>query len=98
MAPEPEPEVTPEALFIEVVSPEDESTVDASTVSVEGETTPDAVLSVNGESVEVDADGMFSVDVELVEGINFIEIVASDFDGNNAEDVRTLAYSPKKGQ
>ena len=94
----PEPEVTPEVLFIEVASLEDESTVDASPLSVEGETTPDAVLSINGESVEVDADGKFSAEVELVEGINFIEIVASDFDGNSAEVVRTLIYSPKRGQ
>ena len=98
VAPEPEPAVTPVAVFLEVTSPEDESTVDTSSVNVAGETTPDAVLSINGESVEVDADGMFSAEVELVEGINFIEIVASAFDGNSAQAVRTLIYSPKRGQ
>jgi len=95
---EPEPVVTPEALFLKVTSPEDEATVDASTLTVVGETTPDAVVNINGRSVEVDADGVFSADVDLVEGINFIEIVASDFDGNSAEAVRTLIYSPRQGQ
>jgi hypothetical protein len=96
--PEPEATATPEAVFLEVTSPEDESTVNTSPVNVTGETTPDAVLSINGQSVEVDADGMFTAEVELVEGINFIEIVASDFDGNTVDAVRTLIYSPATGQ
>ena len=90
--------VTPEPLVLKVTSPEDEATVDAPSLTVIGETTPDAVVSINGQSVEVDADGAFSADVDLVEGINFIEIVASDFDGDSAEAVRTLIYSPKQGQ
>ena len=90
--------MTPEALFLKLTSPEDEATVDESFLTVIGETTPDAVVSINGRSVEVDADGGFSADIDLVEGINFIEIVASDFDGNSAEAVRTLIYSPRQGQ
>ena len=46
--------------------------------AVRGETTPDAVVSINGDAVEVDVLGQFAALVELIEGPNLIEVVASN--------------------
>lgn len=87
--------VTPVPFFLTVTSPEDETTVTADSMEVTGETTPDAVVSVNGEPVEVDASGNFTVTVELVEGPNFLEVVASDFAGNEVQEIRAVIYLPE---
>ena len=63
-------------------------------VEVAGETVSDAVVTVNGEPVDVDADGVFSHAAALEEGINIIEIAASDFAENVSEEVRTIIYAP----
>jgi uncharacterized protein YfaP (DUF2135 family) len=62
-----------------VTEPQEDSIVNSSPISVAGSTTPDAVVSINGEPVEVDIDGAFSVQVILEEGPNSIEVVASNF-------------------
>lgn len=71
----------PEELFLEVSEPADESVVTEATVTVRGSTTPDAVVSIDGIAVGVDANGVFVADVTLVEGPNVIEVVASDLSG-----------------
>ena len=86
--------MTPLPFFLEVTSPLDESVSNAATIQVTGKTTPDAVVSVNGNPVDIDADGGFTASVTLAEGINFVEVIASDFAGNSTEEVRTLIYSP----
>ena len=94
-APTPTPAVaatlTPDAgerLFIEIAEPEDESVVSNETLAVRGSTTADAVVSVNGVVVEVDAHGAFEAIVTLADGPNLIEVVASDLTG--AEESRDL--------
>ena len=77
-----------------MATPEDELIVSSETVEVEGLTTPDAVVSVNGEPVEVDSDGAFSVAVKLDEGPNVTGIVVSDFTDQRIEEVRTVIYVP----
>ena len=71
----------PEELFLEVSEPADESVVTEATVTVRGTTTPDAVVSIDGTTVDVDVNGVFVADVTLVEGPNVIEVVASDLSG-----------------
>ena len=68
--PTPVVEVTPEPFFLTVSSPEDEQIVTSAIVEVAGETVSDAVVTVNGEPVDVDADGVFSHAAALEEGIN----------------------------
>ena len=86
--------VAPAALFLELTSPDDEAVLTENTVEVTGETTPDAVVSVNGQPVEVGADGNFEMTVTLEEGPNFLEVVASDFAGNRVEEIRAVIHLP----
>ena len=80
------------ALFVRVVDPiEDDVEVPlaTSTLLISGVTLPDAVLSVDGELVDVDEQGGFVAEAQLDEGANEIVIVASDADGNQ---VTTALY------
>ncbi|MBI4299068.1 MAG: hypothetical protein HY666_04830 [Chloroflexi bacterium] len=98
----PTPTATPKATLVPtltpfsltLITPEDETIVTTNTISVTGETAPDAVVSINGVLVEVDADGRFNVLLVLDEGPNTIQIVASDFSGNMAQEVRTVVFVP----
>jgi hypothetical protein len=65
-----------------MVAPQDESVVSQSSVMVQGRTVPDAVVSVNGRTAEVDASGNFTITVTLELGPNSIEVIVSDFRGN----------------
>ena len=47
---------------------------------------------MNGVLVEVDADGNFSTAVALDEGPNSIEVIASDYEGNEASKILTVIY------
>ena len=85
----PAPEARSE-LKLTVSQPQDESTVSASTVTVKGVTSPDAVVSINGAVATVAADGAFSQDVSLQPGPNRIEVLASTFDGQSKSQVINL--------
>lgn len=92
--PEPTPAPTPVGFFLKVTEPKDESTVTSSVIPVSGTTSPDAVVSVNSEMVEVDERGNFSTMVTLEEGPNIIEVIASDFEGNKEGSVLAVIYIP----
>ena len=83
-----------ERLFIEIAEPADESVVSTETVAVRGSTTADAVVSVNGAVVEVDAQGSFEAIVTLEEGPNLIEVVASDLTGADESIDIVVVYIP----
>jgi len=84
--------ITPAAFFLKVTAPQDESVVTTGTVQVTGETTPNAVVTVNSQLAEVDADGRFQVSLNLTEGPNLIEVVASDFSNNQFRELRTVIF------
>jgi ABC-type oligopeptide transport system substrate-binding subunit len=83
---------TESGLALTVASPQDESVVYTFETEVAGTTEPDAVVSVNGALVEVDAAGGFSTLVDLEEGPNLIEVLASDYEGNEASEILTVIY------
>ena len=85
---------TPVGLFLEVTEPEDETLLSNATIDVAGMTTPDAVVTINGEPIEVDAEGNFVMSVKLDEGPNVLEIVGSDFSGERIEEILTVIYVP----
>ena len=96
-SPTPTAALTPgedERLFIEITEPADESVVSMDTVAVRGTTTADAVVSVNGAVVEVDAQGSFEAIVTLEEGPNLIEVVASDLTGAGESIDIVVVYIP----
>jgi hypothetical protein len=77
---------------LRVTAPLNESVVTTAVIQVTGETTVDAVATVNGQIAEVDANGRFQVTLTLPEGPSIIEVVASDFSGNQAQELRTVIF------
>ena len=69
------------SLQIEGIS--DESVVRGDTIVLSGQTTADAIVSINGVIVPVDELGRFEVPLLLDPGPNQIDVVASDLDGDS---------------
>jgi len=94
----PTPTPTSTALFLEIVEPENESTVSTESIIVSGSTIPDAVVSIlvdtEIEIADVDEQGDFSATVTLAEGPNYIEVLASDQEGNEEYSILVVIYSP----
>lgn len=82
------------ALPLSLFYPFDGATVSESTVTVVGGTRQDAVVGINGTPVDVDALGIFSMEVALVEGPNLIELVASALDGSVNFQTVVVFYTP----
>jgi hypothetical protein len=68
--------------------------VSSDTVKVEGEAPPDTVITINDDILVAGSDGKFESDVLLEEGPNVIEIVASDYEGNEVSFEITVTYQP----
>jgi len=94
------PSPTPTALSLEITQPEDGDQVNTSSVLVSGKTNAGAVvsISVDGndkiEIANVDQNGNFSATVTLEEGPNFIEVLASDQQGNEESSSVAIIYVP----
>ena len=76
------------------MEPTNESIVYDSTLALVGRTTPDAVVSVNGMTAEVNAQGQFVALVSLEPGPNVIEVVASDLNGTQETALLALIHIP----
>ena len=80
------PTPTTTVLLLEITQPKDGEQVSSRDILVSGKTIPGAVVSASiDDAVEianVEQDGNFSVTVNLEEGPNLIEVVASDQLGN----------------
>ncbi len=81
-------------LTLQVKSPADESIVNSVTITVIGTTSPNAVVSVDGQLATVDAAGNFQLAITLDEGPNVIEVVASDVNGNELSAILSIIYQP----
>ncbi|MFC2027920.1 DUF4382 domain-containing protein [Chloroflexota bacterium] len=83
------------SFFLEIVSPESsEVIVDIGSITISGNTTADAVVSVNDSFVEVDLEGAFETIIQLEDGVNLIEVVASLASGEQFDQVIAIIYSP----
>lgn len=88
-------QATGAALFLEMISPEsDELFVSQNSFEFKGRTTVDALLSVNDTVVDVDEFGQFAVSMDLEEGPNVIEVVASNAAGQQFDEVLLVFYEP----
>ncbi len=76
-----------------IFSPSDQQVVSVQKINIQGEVSSDAVLTINEDTYVLNT-GAFSEPVTLVEGLNSIEIVASDMDGNEVDLVMTITYQP----
>ena len=52
------------------------------------------VVSVNEQVLVVDSSGTFSVNIPLEEGPNFVEVIASNSSGEEADFLLTISYNP----
>ncbi len=75
-----------------VSSPVSGSTVTKASLSVRGTTAAGADVSVNETDTLADKNGNFSAVVTLDEGENTVFVVASDTDGNYAEEEISVTY------
>ena len=71
-------------LELELLTPQDGAGVETGALRVLGNTRVDAVVGINGVPVEVSADGSFTQDISLEEGINLVEVTATDLAGQTA--------------
>ncbi len=90
-APTPEPTyLPPPVLALEITGPADGARVSGNSVMVRGLTTPGALVGINDERVAVEPDGGFQVEVGLAPGVNSIQVVAIDTQGNRATQVLSV--------
>lgn len=83
------------ALFLEMTSPNtDELFVTQNSYEFAGRTTVDALLSVNDHVLEVDEQGRFAFALDLEEGPNIVEVVASNSAGEQYDKVLLVIYEP----
>lgn len=83
------------ALFLEMISPDsNELFVTQSSFEFSGRTTVDALLSVNDHVLEVDEQGHFTLNMDLEEGPNVVEVVASNALGEQFDEVLLVIYEP----
>ena len=85
---------TSTTLVLTIRQPLDESVVNTGQVEVIGAAPPDTVVTVNDEILIVGPEQEFKVSIPLEEGPNLIEIVASDINGNEIDQLLTVYYEP----
>ncbi|MEM2869206.1 MAG: hypothetical protein QW379_02130 [Thermoplasmata archaeon] len=61
--------------------------------TVKGTVEPGSTVYVNGRLTRVNPDGRFSIEIELKEGANKIEVKAIDPAGNEKTETRTITYN-----
>jgi hypothetical protein len=71
-----------------------EAFVTTSTFDVIGRTSVDALVTVNDTFADVAIDGTFTVTVDLEEGPNIVEVVASTAAGDEASEVLVIILEP----
>lgn len=80
-------------VFLQLSGPQDESEVSSSSVTVAGKTTPGAIVSVEDQVVIAGSAGDFSVSLTLEQGINVIDVIASDLvTGDTVATSLTVTY------
>ncbi|HEY2980426.1 MAG TPA: hypothetical protein VGJ22_04535 [Anaerolineales bacterium] len=81
-------------IWLQILSPQDGMTVNTQQIEVNGLTMAGAVVTVGDDILLVGEDGKFKVTVVLDEGPNLVEIVASDWSGNEISQLLTVIYEP----
>ncbi len=72
-------------LPLRVSEPADAATLNTDTVTVKGQTQPGATVNVNDQIGTADAEGNFSVSIALDDGLNAIDVIATDNNGKQGE-------------
>ncbi len=85
-------EITSGDYWLHLFSPQDGDVVNQPSIDLNGEVPSETVLSINDDISLIQGGGKFSIPVELEEGPNVIEVVASDLSGNEISLVLTIVY------
>lgn len=85
---------TIEPVRLQVLLPEDGSLIEIAQCQVMGSASPGAVVSVNDEILIAGSDGAFQTTVTLEQGLNLIEVVASNSFGSEAFVNLAVTYQP----
>jgi hypothetical protein len=93
-APPEDPERIPEDVFLQVVWPE--ASPRAETARVEGRVKPASLVTINGATAAVGADGRFEATVPLHEGGNRLAIEAEDLAGRKRKEATTVVRRPTR--
>jgi len=78
-------DVLQSSLPLTVTEPADASTVVGTSITVKGTTSPGATVTVNDNLVTADGSGAFSTVVNLDEGLNAIDVTATDSNNHQGE-------------
>lgn len=73
-----------------IQSPQDQQTVDVPAVDVQGKTDPEAVVSINDQTVGTDQNGNFEDEIKLASSTNTITVVATSKFGQSTTITRTV--------
>lgn len=87
--------VNPAQITLTITSPSDQAKFTNKTVLVKGQTVKGAEVAINEQNVVADTNGNFSASVNLEEGDNYIDIVATDLNGETAEKELVVFYTPQ---
>lgn len=72
-------------LPVDIISPADGATIFGKSIIVQGKTTAGAMVCVNGNPVIADTNGIFNISIDLEEGLNPIDVIATDDNNNQGE-------------
>jgi hypothetical protein len=93
----PSPTPIANSVYLNVNSPTDESVTDNKTVTVAGQTTPNATIVIitnsDQEVLQPSGQGDFSTTVTIADGENLIRITTFAADGQSTSIQRTITYS-----
>ncbi len=84
----------PSGADIALFAPQEDEAVTEAWVDVIGSAPAETVVTLNDEIAVAGADGMFYARVPLEEGLNEIQCVASDLEGNEAAFSFIVVYEP----
>ena len=84
----------PQPFILIVNKPEDLSVLTNRTVQLIGVTSPDAVVSVNGVTIDVDLGGIFETILTLDPDLNFIDVLATNSQGEVLGTTLSVFYAP----
>ena len=86
----------PSGADISLFAPQDDEVVIEAWVDVIGSAPEETVVTLNEEITVAGADGMFYARVPLEEGLNEIQCVASDLEGNEVAFSFLVLYEPEE--
>lgn len=86
----------PTGLTLKIISPADNSTIPFADIELQGQTSPAAEVFINELETIADDQGNFSFNLKLIEGENELAVAATDDEGNFAESILTITYTPEE--